>query len=149
MRERMGETPAESRHEVVDERAGGAVESGDPSTGGVSAVAITISRADVEVAVRPKHRGVGHVHLTATDELIDESTAGAIKSQHGLDLAWATKVACADVQVVVVRTDHDATGLIQCCAFWGEKFIDEISGGCVLARDVMFCVVWRRKEYTS
>src|SRR5262249_30252191 len=76
---------------------------------------------NVEVAVRPEDDPLGALQVATFGELVDERARGAIVAQDGLALTGAAELAGADVQLVVVRPEEDAVGLLQSATVHGDE----------------------------
>jgi hypothetical protein len=133
------ETTAEQRNEVVDERAGDPMEPRDSAA--VSSVPSKISGTDVEMAVRPEHDGMGHVHLAALNELLKERAGRSVVAQNRFDLAGTAEVAAADVEVAIVRAEERDPRLVYSAALPCDELIDKGPRGRIEAQHVVSAVV--------
>src|SRR5262249_50808203 len=110
--------------------SGGPVVAGDPAL-------VVISVADIEIAVRPESDCVGRDQLVARDKLVEEGAGGAVVAQDRLDLPGALEMACADIDVVVLRPDDYSPGLVQPAAVLREELVHEGARGGVVAEYVV------------
>ena len=95
----------------------------------------------VEVAIWPENNSAWALQVTSLGEVFNEPARSTIKAQDRLELSRAAELPCADVEVVVMRTEENAKWLVETAAVLRDDDIYEVSRGRVVAQYIISGVV--------